>query len=104
VALMFVLVLVVALAVAFRKAWDRAGHGSVDIGERPDVAAMWRRREQERARRREEARQRRLPPLPPADAPPAGLTPLIPSPRTVRVEAARGISELEGWLADQTSA
>ena len=45
-----------------------------------------------------------LPPLPADDAPPAGLAPLVPSPRTMRVEAARGIRELEDWLAGQASA
>jgi hypothetical protein len=100
VALLLLIVLVAVLAVTFRGATERLQNGEG----RPDVAAMWRQREQERARRREQLRQRRLPPLPAADAPPAGLAPLVPSPRTVRVEAARGIRELEGWLADQTSA
>lgn len=98
--LLLVLVLAALLAVAFRVWQGRSGAEDP----RAEISALWRRREAERARRREEARQRRLPPLPAEDAPPAGLAPLIPSPRTVRVEAARGIRELEDWLSDQTSA
>lgn len=54
--------------------------------------------------RREQSRQRRLPPRPAEDQPPADLPPLVPSPRLVRQEAARGISELEKWLAGRASA
>lgn len=41
------------------------------------------------------------PALPSADQPPAGLAPLIPSPRVVAEEAQRGLRELQTWLADQ---
>ncbi|HWH29140.1 MAG TPA: hypothetical protein VNU26_09295 [Mycobacteriales bacterium] len=101
--LLLVLVLAALLAAAFR-VWQGRGDAAEARDPRSEATALWRRREVERARRREQARQRRLPPLPADDAPPAGLTPLVPSPRTVRVEAARGIREIEDWLADQTSA
>ncbi|HVM27619.1 MAG TPA: hypothetical protein VM433_08100 [Mycobacteriales bacterium] len=102
--LLLVLALALVLAVAYRIVWDRAGGTDAPPPRPSDVAQMWRGREQARAERREQARRRRLPQLPAADAPPAGLAPLIPSPRTVRVEAARGICELESWLAGQASA
>lgn len=54
--------------------------------------------------RRAESRARRLPPRPAEDQPPAGLRPLVPSPRVVAQEAARGIAELEEWLAGRASA
>jgi hypothetical protein len=54
--------------------------------------------------RRAQARQRRLPVRPAADQPPADLRPLVPSPRVVAREAARGIRELEDWLAGRASA
>jgi hypothetical protein len=98
--LLVLLVPLVLFAIAFGAARQA---GSVEPS-RPDISALWRQREAQRARRREQARQRRLPPLPEQDAPPPGLAPLVPSPRAVRVEAARGIRELEDWLADQTSA
>ena len=100
------LVVLVLVAVAYRAAWRWTGQAerSAPYGRAADAGAVWRRREQERARRRERARQRRLPPPPAEVVPPAGLSPLVPSPRTVRVEAARGIRELEVWLADQASA
>ena len=104
------LLVVVGLCWGYRAAWRwTSAQAGQPVGEtggpgKADVAALWRRREQERARRREQARQRRLPPLPQADAPPAGLAPLVPSPRTMRVEAARGIRDLEDWLAQQASA
>jgi hypothetical protein len=101
VVLLLLLLLVLLLASAYRAAWRWAGSRAEGA---PDITGLWRRREQERARRRERARQLRLPPLPAEDAPPANLTPLVPSPRTVRVEAARGIREIEDWLADQTAA
>lgn len=43
-------------------------------------------------------------PLHPDDAAPVGLAPLVPSPRVLQVEAARGIRELESWLAGRASA
>ena len=96
-----VLLVLLALAlVAYRTAWRWTGGAPAGS----DVTQVWESREHERRRRREQARQRRLPPLPAEDAPPAGLAPLVPSPRTMRVEAARGIRELEDWLAEQTSA
>ena len=102
------LLVVVALVWGYRAAWRwtsaQAGRAPGEAPAAADVSALWRRREEERARRRERARQRRLPPLPAADAPPAGLAPLVPSPRTMRVEAARGIRDLEDWLAQQASA
>jgi len=106
VTVLVLLVVLALVAVAYRAAWRWTGQAerSTPPGQAADVVAVWRRREQERARRRERARQRRLPPLPAEDVPPAGLAPLVPSPRTVRVEAARGIRELEVWLADQASA
>lgn len=55
-------------------------------------------------RPRLERRLRRLPPRPPADQPPAGLAPLLDSPRVVAQECERGLRELEEWLADQASA
>ena len=100
--LLLVLLVAAALAASFRVWQGRAG--AEDSDPRAEISAVWRRREAERARRREQARQRRLPPLPAEDVPPAGLAPLIPSPRTVRVEAARGIRELEDWLSGQASA
>ena len=39
------------------------------------------------------------PALPAADRPPAGLAPLVPSPRRVDEEVARGLRELQLWLA-----
>ena len=54
--------------------------------------------------RREQSRRRRLPLRPAADQPPADLRPLVPSPRLVAQEAARGIRELEDWLAGRASA
>lgn len=41
------------------------------------------------------------PRLPRADQPPAGLAPLVPSPRVVAEEAQRGLRDLQAWLADQ---
>ena len=55
-------------------------------------------------RPRLERRLRRLPPRPAADQPPAGLSPLFDSPRVVAAECARGIRELEEWLAGRASA
>ena len=55
-------------------------------------------------RPRLERRLRSLPPRPPADQPPAGLVPLVDSPRVVARETARGIHELERWLAQQATA
>ena len=90
------------LALGFRAAWRATGP---DVpGSRHSSAASALRRELERTRRADRARRRRLPPLPADDAPPPGLTPLAPTPRVVRTEVARGIRELEDWLADQTSA
>lgn len=69
-------------------------------GRRPvDVAAIFRRRQHERRTRA----QARRPRLPADDVPPAGLSPLVPSPRTLGLEAARGIRELEDWLAGRAS-
>ncbi len=98
--LLLLVLLVLLLVSAYKAAWTWAGSSEG----RPDVAGVWRRPEQQRLQRREQARQRRLPPLPAADAPPPNLAPLVPSPRTVRVEAARGIREIEDWLSDQTAA
>jgi hypothetical protein len=39
------------------------------------------------------------PRLPAADRPPRGLAPLVPSPRRVEEEVARGLRELQLWLA-----
>jgi hypothetical protein len=55
-------------------------------------------------RPRLERRLRRLPRRPPADEPPAGLPPLLDSPRVVALETERGLRELEEWLAEQASA
>ena len=55
-------------------------------------------------RPRLERRLRRLPPRPVADQPPAGLPPLLDSPRVVAKECERGLRELEEWLADQAAA
>lgn len=103
-ALLPVLVLLLVLVVLYLAARRRAGAPADGGIGRPDIVGVWRSREQARRRRRELGRQRRLPPLPADDAPPPGLVPLVPSPRTVRVEAARGIRELEDWLAEQTAA
>lgn len=102
-AVLVLLVVLVVVAVATRSSWREDLNGR-EPGRASDAAARWRRREQQRARRREQARRRRLPALPAADAPPDGLAPLVPSPRTMRSEAARGLRELELWLAEQTSA
>ena len=102
--LLAVLLVALVLALAYRAAWERAGAPEDRGLSRQDVSELWQRREEQRRRRRAQARARRLPPLPPEDAPPAGLAPLVPSPRTVRVEAVRGIRELESWLADQACA
>ena len=53
------------------------------------------------ARPRLERRLRRLPPRPEADRPPAGLAPLLDTPRVLAQECQRGLRELEEWLADQ---
>jgi hypothetical protein len=53
--------------------------------------------------RREQSRRRRLPLRPAVDQPPADLRPLVASPRLVAQEAARGIRELEDWLAGRTA-
>ncbi len=42
-------------------------------------------------------------PRPPEDEPPAGLLPLVPSPRLLAEEAARGIREMELYLAEETA-
>ncbi|GAC1609508.1 MAG: hypothetical protein NVS3B26_11130 [Mycobacteriales bacterium] len=42
-----------------------------------------------------------LPTPPPDDLPPAGLTPLIPSPRAIASECERGLRELTLFLAVQ---
>lgn len=55
-------------------------------------------------RPRLERQLRRLPPRPVADQPPAGLLPLLDSPRVVAKECERGLRELEEWLADQAAA
>jgi hypothetical protein len=55
-------------------------------------------------RPRLDRRLKRLPPRPPADQPPAGLPPLLDSPRVVAQECQRGLRELEEWLADQAAA
>ncbi len=55
-------------------------------------------------RPRLERRLRRLPARPLADQPPAGLPPLLDSPRVVAQECERGLRELEEWLADQAAA
>jgi hypothetical protein len=47
------------------------------------------------------ARSRALPPTPPEDRPPAGLAPLIPSPRVLASEFERGLRELTLFLAVQ---
>jgi hypothetical protein len=44
---------------------------------------------------------RRLPAPPPEDMPPAGLAPLIPSPRAMASEYERGLRELTLFLAVQ---
>lgn len=46
-------------------------------------------------------RQRPLPAPPAADLPPAGLPPLIPSPRVIAHECERGLRELTVFLAAQ---
>ncbi len=42
-------------------------------------------------------------PRPPEDEPPAGLLPLVPSPRLLAEEAARGIREMELYLSEETA-
>jgi hypothetical protein len=110
VAVLLVLALAAACVGAYVSAW-RSGRPASSGGRAPggarsdrDAAALWRRRQDARRRRVQQARQRALPPLPAADTPPPGLAPLVPSPRTVRLEAARGIRDLESWLADQPAA
>ena len=44
---------------------------------------------------------RKLPATPPEDMPPAGLAPLIPSPRAIASEYERGLRELTLFLAVQ---
>ena len=44
---------------------------------------------------------RRLPATPPEDMPPAGLAPLIPTPRAMASEYERGLRELTLFLAVQ---
>jgi hypothetical protein len=46
-------------------------------------------------------RARRLPAPPPEDLPPAGLAPLIPSPRLIATEFERGLRDLTLFLAVQ---
>ena len=92
------------LALGFRAAWRATGPDVPGSRRSAEAAELWRRRELERTRRADRARRRRLPPLPADDAPPPGLTPLAPTPRVVRTEVARGIRELEDWLADQAAA
>jgi hypothetical protein len=46
-------------------------------------------------------RTRALPEPPPEDLPPAGLTPLIPSPRAIASEYERGLRDLTLFLAVQ---
>lgn len=44
-------------------------------------------------------RGRALPPPPPEDRPPAGLKPLVPSPRAIASEFERGLREITLFLA-----
>lgn len=59
---------------------------------------------QRSTRPRLDRRLRRRPVPDAADLPPAGLAPLLDSPRLIALECARGIRELEQWLADQATA
>jgi hypothetical protein len=96
------LVGLLVVAVAVHVALQRSG---------PDEPVSWqdgvRRLSALRGRWRRSAqarRARRLPPRPVADRPPAGLTPLLASPRVVALEVTRGVRELEDWLAEQDAA
>lgn len=88
-----------ALLVAVGRLTGSAARGAAARRRAVDVTAVFRRREQERRRRASAARS----PLPADDVPPAGLAPLLTSPRALRLEAARGIRELEDWLAGRPS-
>jgi hypothetical protein len=65
------------------------------------VACVQRGREQgwETPAARRLRRSRALPTRPPEDRPPAGLTPLVPSPRAIASEFERGLRELTLFLA-----
>ena len=84
------------LAIAVKAAVGKEDRGTPGVRP-PSLDRAWR-------ARREEGRRRRLPVRPAADQPPADLRPLVPSPRVVAAEAARGIRELEDWLAGRASA
>lgn len=99
-ALALLAALLVLTGTAARRVGRQPGAAGGSRASRPvDVTALFRRRELERRRRARPA----LPALPVDDVPPAGLAPLLASPRAVRLEAARGIRELEDWLAGRPS-
>jgi hypothetical protein len=92
--ILLAVLLLLAVAVKAATARDSSAEDGTFGTRMRQARAGWR-------QRRELARRRCLPRRPPCDEPPPGLAPLHDSPRAVRAEVARGLFDLESWLAEQ---